>query len=108
MIIVARAVPILTYTFGITSWKLLEIQKIDRITRKIIKVYEMRHPKADPDRLYVRRRGGGRGLLQTEATYKVEIFDIPEYLSTNHKEDQFVKGIKSHEITRNCKQNKWE
>jgi hypothetical protein len=39
------------------------------------------HPKADVGRLFVKRKGGGRRLLQIEATYKAGIFSIAEYLS---------------------------
>jgi hypothetical protein len=37
-------------------------------------VYKMRHPNADTDRLCVKRKGG-RGCLQTKATYEAEIID---------------------------------
>jgi hypothetical protein len=56
------AVPVLRYSFGIINWRLGEIKKIDRKTRKILTVYKMHHPKADIDRLYVKRKEGGRGL----------------------------------------------
>jgi hypothetical protein len=36
-------------------------------------VYEIHHPKAVTDRPYVKRKEGGRGLLQNEATYKAQI-----------------------------------
>ena len=36
-------------------------------------MYKMHHPKADIDRLYVKRKEGGRGLVQVEAAYKAEI-----------------------------------
>jgi hypothetical protein len=55
----------------------------------------MRHPKVDVDRLYVKRKGG-RGMSQTEATYKTEVINIAEYLNKTSKEDQFVNIIKSH------------
>ena len=54
-------------------------------------------PKADTDRLYVKRKGGGRGLLKIEAAYKGETINIAEYLKTNYKENQFVNIVKSHE-----------
>jgi len=53
----------LVLSFGINC-RLEEIRKIDRKTRKVLTVYKMHHPKADIDRLYVKRKGGGRGLLQ--------------------------------------------
>jgi hypothetical protein len=93
----ALAVPVLRYSFGIINWRLGEIKKIDRKTRKILTMYKMHHPKADIDRLYVKGKEGGRGLSQTEATYKTEIINIAEYLNKGYKEDQFVNIIRSHD-----------
>ena len=59
----------------------------------------MHHPKADIDRLYVKRKEGGRALVQVEAAYKVEIINNAEYLNTNYKEDQFVNIVTNYEIT---------
>ena len=59
----------------------------------------MHHPKADIHRLYVKKEEGGKGLVQIEAAYKAEIINIAEYLNTNHKQDQFVTIVKSHEST---------
>ena len=47
-----------------------EIKKIDRKTRKMLTMYKVHHPKADINRLYVKRKEGGRGLVQVEAAYK--------------------------------------
>ena len=65
----------------------------------MLTMYKMRHPKADIDRLYVKRKEGGRGLAQVEAMYKAEIINIAEYLNTNYKEDQLVNIVKNHEST---------
>ena len=59
----------------------------------------MNHPKADIDTLYVKRKEGGRGLVQVEEAYKAEIINIAEYLNTNYKEDQIVNIVKNHEST---------
>jgi len=45
----------------------------------------------------VKRKGGGRGLLQIKATYKTEIINIAEYLNTKYTENQFVNIVKSQE-----------
>jgi hypothetical protein len=87
----AIAVPVLRYSFGIISWRIEEIKKIDRKTRKMLTVYKVHHPKADIDRLYVKRKEGGRGLVQVEAVYKAE------YFNTNYNEDQFVNIVKNNE-----------
>jgi len=84
---------------GIINWRTEEIKKIDRKTRKMLTTYKMRHPKADIDRLYVKKKEGERGLVQIGVTYKAEIINIAVYLNTNYKEDQFVNIVKSHEST---------
>jgi hypothetical protein len=95
----ALAVPILRYSFGIINWRMEEIKQIDGKTREMLTMYKMHHPKADIDRLYVKRKEGGRGLVQVEAAYKAAIINIAEYLNTKYKEDQFVNIVKNHEST---------
>jgi hypothetical protein len=51
----ALAVQVLRYSFGIINWRIQGIRKIDRETRKMLRMYKMHHPKADIDRLYVKR-----------------------------------------------------
>jgi DNA-directed RNA polymerase subunit L len=50
-----------------------KFKKIDRKTRRTLTMYKMHHPKADKDRLYIKRKEGGRCLSQTEAAYKREL-----------------------------------
>jgi len=57
----------------------------------------MHHPKAHINRLYVKRKEEGRGLLPNEAIHKAEIINISEYLKTKYTEDQFVNIVKNHE-----------
>jgi len=59
----------------------------------------MHHPKANIDRLKVKRKEEGRGLVQIKAAYKAEIINTAEYLNTNYKEDEFVNIVKSHDNT---------
>jgi hypothetical protein len=94
----ALAVPVLRHSFGVINWRLEGIKQIDRKTRKMLTMYKMHHPKADIDRLYVKRKEGGRGLLQVEVAYKTEIINIniAEYLNTKYKGDQFVNIVKNH------------
>jgi hypothetical protein len=48
----------------------------------VLTMYKMHHPNADIDRLYVKRKEGGRGLVQAEAEHKTEVINIAEYLNT--------------------------
>ena len=60
-------------------------------------IYKMHHTTADTDRLYVKRRGGVRGLSQFEVTYTAVINNIAEYLVAKYEEDQFVNTDKRHQ-----------
>jgi len=72
------AVPELRYSFGIINWHQEEMQNLDRETRKLLTIHGQHHPKADVDRLYVPRKQEGRGLMQLEAAYVVEITKLLE------------------------------
>ena len=41
------------------NWRMEAIRKIDRKTRKVLTMYKTHHPKADTDRIYVKRKEGG-------------------------------------------------
>jgi hypothetical protein len=100
----ALAVPLLRYSFVIIDWRIEEIKQIDRKTRKMLTMYKMHQPKADIDRLYIKRKKEERVQVQIEAALKAEINFIAKYLNTNYIEDQFVNIIKAHESTqRNMK-----
>ena len=58
------AVALLKYGAGNINWKVAELKKIDRTTRKALKMYGSFHPRSDIDRLYLKRKHGGRGLDQ--------------------------------------------
>ena len=47
------AVALLRYGAGIINWKVHELKKIDRTTRKNLSVYGALHSKSDIDRLYL-------------------------------------------------------
>ncbi|KAI5721426.1 hypothetical protein M8J77_020648 [Diaphorina citri] len=86
------AVPVLQYSFGIIDWRLDEIRQFDYDTRKFLTMYGMFHPRSDVHRLYVKRRNGGRNLIQVESCYQNTILTIAKYLVIN-KEDQYFKQI---------------
>jgi len=63
-------------------------------------MYNTHHPKANIERLQLKRKEGEKGLLQTEATYTGEIINFAEYLKTNYADDYFVNTVKGHETIR--------
>ena len=56
------AVAIFRYGVGIIQWKASELKDLDRKLRKAMMMYGGLHPKSDIDRLYAKRKEGGRGL----------------------------------------------
>jgi hypothetical protein len=55
------------------------LQKLDRKTSNLLTIHGQHHPEADADRLYVSRKYGGRGPMQSEEAYIREITKLMEY-----------------------------
>jgi len=92
------AVPVLRYSFGIMNWCQEELKKLDK-TRKLLNIHGQHHPKADADFLYVPRKQGGRGLMQLEEAYAVEITKLVEYV--DRKEDPLIQVVRTHQHNTN-------
>ena len=60
------AVALLRYGAETINWKVVELRKVDRTTRKTLTMYRAFHPMSDTDRLYLKRQHGGRGLISIE------------------------------------------
>ena len=67
---IANLIPVVAYIFYIINCMLAEIRKIDAKARKLITCHKMYHVKADIELLDVKRKNGGRGLIQLELAYK--------------------------------------
>ena len=79
----SRAVSIIRYGAGIIGWTKADLQALDRKTRKMLTMYGAHHPKADVDRLYLKRGEGGRGLLGVKDCVRIE---IDRYMRTSREE----------------------
>ena len=101
LVINSRAVSIVRYEVGIISWIKMELEEPDRITRMLMTIYEVHHPKADVDRLYLQRCEGGRGLLGMEDCVQVEVHSLENYLSTSNEE--ILKEVSRSRILENNK-----
>ena len=67
------AVSLLKYSTAFVSWRKIELQAIDRKTRKLFTIYGALHPKSDVDKLYVPSKEGGRGLISIEDCVELAI-----------------------------------
>ena len=84
------AVPVIRYSAGIVDWKKLELQNMDRKTRKTMNMYQALHPRANVARLYLPRKEGGKGLLSAEECVNIESRALGQYLKTN--QDEWLKS----------------
>ena len=113
MAINSLAVPVVMYSFSVVNWTKAELKRFDTKTRKLLSCNRAHHPKADVDRIYIKRAEGGRGLLQIEMMEKISTVGLQKYLmSTNDWMMQCVltheENKKLHSITRKATKYKSE
>ena len=89
------AVSLLRYSSAFASWRKSELQAIDRKTRKLFTIYGALHPKSDVDRLYIRTKEGGRGLISIEDWVELAIRGLEVYVHRSEERlIQAARGIK--------------
>ena len=60
--------------------------------RKTLTVYGALHPKSDIDRLYLKQKHGGRGMISIETCVRLEENNLGLYL--RELNEMFLKGVK--------------
>jgi hypothetical protein len=75
---------------------------LDRKTRKILTLDGQHNPRADTDRLYVPRKGGGRGLTATEAAYITQTTKLAEYIYVDGSDDPLLQVVRTHQHNSNA------
>ena len=97
----SRAVSIVRYGAGVISWTKMELEELDRRTRKLMTIYRAHHPKAGVNRQYLQRCKGGRGLLGLEDCVQVEVHCLEKYLSTS--KEKILREVSCSRIIANNK-----
>ena len=87
------AVAIFRYGAGILEWKGCELKSLGRTTRKTMTMYGAFHPKSDVDRLYLKRHGGGRGLISIENCVRGE--ENSSGLYVMNSAEKLIQGIRT-------------
>ena len=64
---------------------------MDRKSRKTMAMYGVLHPKSDVDRLYVKRKEGGRGLISVEQCIREEENTVGFYVTNSEK--NLTRGV---------------
>ena len=92
------AVPVILYSYGVIDGKLVEIQDLDRMTRKQLCMNWMVARKAAVDRIYLPCQEGARSLMNLEKEYKATMIGLQTYMTNN--DDVQIQGVLRHQ---NCK-----
>ena len=89
------AVAVFRYGAGILEWKESELKNVDRKSRKTMTMYGALHPKSDVDRLYIKRKEGGRGLMSVEHCVREEENSLGFYVVNS--EENLIRGVSAAE-----------
>ena len=85
-------VALLRYGAGIINWKVNELKKVDKTTRKTLTMYGALHPKSGIDRLYLKRKHGRRGLISIEMCVRLEENNLVLYARGSN--EMLLKDVK--------------
>ena len=89
------AVAIFRYGAGIIQWKASELKDLDRKSRKTMTMYGGLHPKSDIDRLYVKRKEGGRYMISVERCIREEENSLGFYVAKSG--ENLTRGVSAAE-----------
>ena len=89
------SVAIFRYGTGIIQWKTSELEDLDRKSRKTMTIFGGLHPKSDVDRLYVKRKEGGRGFISVEQCIREEENSLGFYVANSEK--KLIRGVSAAE-----------
>lgn len=76
----AWAIGVVRYSAGIVEWSDRELKELDTKTRKILAMQGVFRSKSSVDRLYLKRRDGGRGLISVSDCVREEERSLWEYV----------------------------
>ena len=93
----AWAVTVFRYGAGMLQWKKSELKDVDKRSRKTMKMYGVSHRKSDVDRLYIKRKEGGRGLMRVERCVREEENSLDFYVA--NFEENLAKGFATNTLT---------
>ena len=97
------AVSVVRYTAGILDWTQEELEGMDTKTRKLLSVNGVRHVRSSVDRLYIKRKEGGRGLMSVEECVRREEAGLEEYVFASEEwmlkvvAENWKKGVETQE-----------
>ena len=87
------AVAVFRHGAGILHWKESELKNVDRKSRKTMTMYGALHSKSDEDRLYIKRKEGGRSLMSVECCSREEENSLGFYVANSEENLIFLQSI---------------
>ena len=78
-------ISLLRYSAAFLDWIGVELQQMDRRTRKLMTIHRAFNPKSDVSRINLSRKEGGRGLISVEDTVKLAIPGLERYILTSEE-----------------------
>ena len=85
------AVSVVRYTAGVLEWTKRELKDMDVRTRKILCMNGAFHMRSSVDRLYMKRKVGGRGLMSVVQCVESEKKGLEEYVMAS--EEWMLKAV---------------
>ena len=84
-------VAIVRYGAEIIQWKASEMKDLDRKSRKKMTMYGGLRPKSGVDRMHVKRKEGGRGLISVERCIREEENSFRFYVGNS--EENLIRRV---------------
>ena len=91
---------------GLIEWKKQELQFLDRKKRKMLTVCGASHPKADLDKLHIRRSRGNDRLISVEVNVVLEMSSLNNYLISAEEKVLRKKNAKNKNEEKELKKKK--
>ena len=91
----AWAVAVFRYGAGILQWKKSELKDVDRKSRKTTTMYRALQPKRKVERLYIKKKEGGRGPMSVKGCVREEKNSLGFYVPNS--EENLIKGVAAGE-----------
>ena len=78
--ITSWAVEVIRYSAAFIGWTKNETQELDGHTRRMMSAYHAIHPKSNVQKIYIKRKEGGRGLSSVEECIARELRSLHHYI----------------------------
>uniref|UniRef100_A0A1A9UYQ2 Uncharacterized protein n=1 Tax=Glossina austeni TaxID=7395 RepID=A0A1A9UYQ2_GLOAU len=73
------AIPVYIFSFGVTKWNGMDLDKANRTIRAIMYKYNVHHPRSPKVRIYLHRQLGGRGLAYLSSLHDAQVTTLRKY-----------------------------